>query len=131
MDLAAAWENQLPIRNRSRDTGALTAGPSVDQTGCPSVKAMVLFLHALETMASWWVSKTNEPKPIPIQDIRDQAFCSSKLLVFQKCMARRLISTIQSSSGSTYVVKTGNSLYSNPLRLNTLHMGPQNRKIHY
>ena len=83
MDLASAWENQLPIRNRSRDTGALTAWPTPDQTGIPSVQAMVLNLCPLETMASWWVGKTNEPKPIPIQDIREQAFCSSKLVVFK------------------------------------------------
>ena len=107
MDLAASWENQLAIRNRSRETGALTAWPSVDQTGCPSVKAMVLNLPALESMASWWVSKSNEPKPIPIQDIREQAICSSKLLVVEICIARRFyhrVTFISIIYGSNYVV---------------------------
>ena len=87
--LAEQLENQAAIRNRARghESGSITRWPKKELVGIASVKAMVINVTPLEVVASWWVSKAEGPSPIPIDDIRNEAFVFAQFFKIKELKA--------------------------------------------
>ena len=69
-ELARNWEADTFIRNRGRETKALTAWPNVRTTGIASIKACSMNANALEVVASWWIQTADKPCTVPIGHMR-------------------------------------------------------------
>lgn len=77
MSLATLLENSNAIRNRVRGAGELTAWPSKQQIGSPSVKSMVLNVTLLEILARWWtIESKGRATCIPIDALRGEVCLS-------------------------------------------------------
>jgi len=70
MTLAANWESDASLRNRSRAKGQLTVWVNQQSTGIASMRACALNARVLELTAEWWIAYCDRPAAIPIGMIR-------------------------------------------------------------
>ena len=76
--LAKAWEADLSLRQRARETGKLTAWRNTKLIALASCDAMKYNVAALEILARHWTAMTDLPKAVPIALIRSEVRYTSK-----------------------------------------------------